>query len=120
MKNGAKVAALFVGYCSLSLPTELVIKLSNCYYVSCIRKNIISVSYLVMDGFTFKIKNKYISIFQNDMFFDSAKMFNEIYILNLQSSILNIKSKRLKSNHTTNLYLWHYQLGHINDKHLIR
>ena len=64
MGNGAKVAALAVGSCSLSLPTGLVIELSNCYYVPSIRKNIIFVSCHVMDGFTFKIRN---SIFRNDI-----------------------------------------------------
>ena len=54
------------------------------------------------------------------MFFGSAKMFNGIYILNLQSSILNIEFKRLKSNHATNSFQWHCRLGHINDKRLTR
>ena len=120
MRNRAKVATLAVEFCSLSLPTRLVIELTNCYYVPSIRKNMITVSCLIMDGQNFKNRNKGISIFQNDMFFGSAEMFNEIYILNLQSSILNIESKRLKSNHATNSFLWHCRLGHINDKHLTR
>ena len=62
MGSEAKVATLGIGSCSLSLPTGLVIKLSNCYYVSSIRKNIISISCLVMDGFNFEIENKGISI----------------------------------------------------------
>ena len=63
MGNGAKVAALVVGFCSLSLSTGLVIELSNCYYVLSLRKNIISISCLVIDGFTFEIRNKDIFIF---------------------------------------------------------
>ena len=47
-------------------------------------------------------------------------MFNEIYILNLRSSILNIESKKLKSNNAKNSFLWHCRLGHINDKRLTR
>ena len=83
MDNRAKVATLAIGFCSLSLPTGLVIELSNCYYVSSIRKNIIFVSCLAMDGFNFEIENKGISIFWNNMFFGSAEMFKRIYILNL-------------------------------------
>ena len=90
------------------LLTWHVIELSNCHYIPSIRKNIISISYLIMDGYNFEIENKCISIFRNDMFFGSTEMFNEIYILNLQSSILNIESKRLKSNHAMNSFLWHY------------
>ena len=63
MENRAKVAALAIGSCSLSLPTRLVIEFNNFYYVPNIRKNIIFISCLVMDGFTFKIRNKGISIF---------------------------------------------------------
>ena len=83
MENGAKVAALVVGSYSLSLSTRLVIEVSNCYYVLSIKKNIIFISYLVMDRFNFEIESKGISIFQNDMFFGSAEMFNGICILNL-------------------------------------
>ena len=63
MENGAKVAASVVEFCSLSLPTGLVIELSYCYYVLSIRKNIISISCLVMDGYNFEIRNKGIFIF---------------------------------------------------------
>ena len=63
MKNGAKVAALAVESCSLSLAIGLIIKLSNCYFVPSIRKNIIFISCLVMDGYNFEIKNKDIFIF---------------------------------------------------------
>ena len=107
MVNGAKVATLAVGSYSLSLPTGLIIELSNCYYVQSIRKNIISISCLAMDGFTFEIRNKGISFFQNKMFYRSTEMFNGIYMLNLHSPNLNIESKRLKSNNSKDSYLWH-------------
>ena len=120
MKNRAKVAALAVGSCSLSLPTGLVMELNNCYYVPNITKNIISVSCLVNDGYTFEIRNKGILIFKNEMFFGSAEMFNGIYVLNLQCPILNIETKKLKSNNSKNLFLWHYHLGHINETRLTK
>ena len=73
-----------------------------------------------MDGFNFEIRNKGVFFFQNEMFYRSAKMFSEIYMLNLYSLNLNIESKRLKSNNFKDSYLWHYHLGDINDKHLTR
>ena len=63
MDNWAKVAALSIVFCSLSLPIGLVIESSNYYYVPSIRKNIIYISCLVMDGYNFEIKNNDISIF---------------------------------------------------------
>ena len=63
MENGAKVATLAIEFCSLSLSSRLVMELSNYYYVPSIRKNIIFISYLIMDGYSFKIRNKGIFIF---------------------------------------------------------
>ena len=105
MKNGANVAVLVVGTCILSLPMRLVLELSNCYYVSNITKNIISVSCLVMDGYSFQIRNKSIFIFRNEMFFGSAELFNRIYVLEIESLVLNINTKRLKSNNSNDSYL---------------
>ena len=53
--NGARVAALEIGDYSLSLPSGLVIILKNCYYVPSMSRNIISISCLDMDGFSFII-----------------------------------------------------------------
>ena len=41
IKNGAKIPALAVRICTLSLPTELTLELSNYYYIPNITKNII-------------------------------------------------------------------------------
>ena len=54
------------------------------------------------------------------MFFGSAEIFNRICVLNLQSSILNIESKKLKSNNSRDSYLWHHHLGHVNKKYLTK
>ena len=102
------------------MPTGLVLELKECLYVPSITKNVISISCLVMDGFTFEIGNKGISFFQNEMFYGSAEMFNGIYVLNLHSPNLNIESKRLKSNNSKDSYLWHCRLGHINERRLTR
>ena len=59
--NGARVAALEIGNYSLSLPSGLVILLKNCYFVLAMSRNIISVSCLDMDGFSFIIQNNMIS-----------------------------------------------------------
>ena len=62
MENKAKVAVLAIEICTLSLPTELILELSNCYYVLNITRNIISISCLVMNGYSFQIRNNSISI----------------------------------------------------------
>ncbi|KAK8662746.1 hypothetical protein V6N13_024637 [Hibiscus sabdariffa] len=49
--NGARVVALAVGTCVLSLPSGLVLNLENCYFVPNLTKNIIFVSCLDKIGF---------------------------------------------------------------------
>lgn len=51
--NGAKVSSLAVGPYVLNLPSDLLIQLENCYYVSAISRNIIFVSCLDKFGFLF-------------------------------------------------------------------
>ena len=66
--NGARVAALAVGVYDLTFPSGLVFQLKNCYYVPAVRRNIISVSCLVLDGFHFIIRNNIFSIYNADIF----------------------------------------------------
>ena len=41
VSNGARVAALAVGTCELTLPSGLILNLENCYYVPTMCRNII-------------------------------------------------------------------------------
>jgi hypothetical protein len=67
--NGAKVADITVNTFHLSLPSGLVLKLNNCYYIPALYKSIISSSCLEeVDGYEIIIKNKCCSIYYNDIF----------------------------------------------------
>jgi hypothetical protein len=66
--NGASVAAVAVGDLDLHLPSGLVLELSSVYFVPSISRNIISVSCMDMDGFTFFFLLK-INIFFIEMVF---------------------------------------------------
>ena len=62
--NGARVAIVAIATYSLSLPSGLVLELSNCYHVPVISRNIISVSYLAINaGFSFNIKGNNCSFY---------------------------------------------------------
>ena len=56
--NKARVVALAVGTYVLSLPSGLVLELNNCYFVPSVSKNIISVSALAFDGYSFQLDSK--------------------------------------------------------------
>ena len=66
--NGARVAALAIGVYDLTLPSELVFQLKNCYYVPAVSRKFFSVSCLDMDGFHYIIKNNIFSIYDADIF----------------------------------------------------
>ena len=85
VRNGARVAALEIGDFELTLPSGLVTLSKNCYYVPAMSGNIISVSYLDMDGFFFIIKNNVISLHCEDMFYGNALLINGLYILDLEN-----------------------------------
>jgi hypothetical protein len=94
--NVAKVAVIAVGTFHLPLPSGLVLKLNNCYYISALCKSIISSSCLEeVDGYEIIIKNKYCSIYYNDIFYAHCPLVNRLYVLDLEDkSVCNINTKR--------------------------
>ena len=104
--NGAKVVALEIGDYHLTLPSGLVFKLKNCYFVPAVSRNIISVSYLDIDGFSFIIKNNVMTIHFKDIFYGNALLSNGLYVLYLENhkSIYNVDTKRVKSNELNPTY----------------
>ena len=120
--NGARVTALAVGVYDLTLPSRLVFQLKNCYYVSAVSINIISVSCLDVDGFHFIIKNNIFSIYNTEIFYGNSHLSNGLYVLNLEQPkpIYNIDTKRFKSNDLNPTYFRHCRLGHVNEKRILK
>jgi hypothetical protein len=116
--NGAKVAAIVVGTFHLPLPSGLVLELNNCYCILALCKNIISSSCLEeVDGYEIIIKNKHCSIYCNGIFYAHCPLVNGLYVLNLEDkSVCNINMKRARLNGLKPAFIWHYRLGHINEK----
>ena len=115
--NGAQVAAVTVGSIELYLPSGLVMELENVYFVPNIFRNIISISCLEMNGFSFVIKDNGCSIYKDELYYGSSFMMNDLYILEIDKPIFNI-NKRLKTSHESMTFIWHYRLGHINEKRI--
>ena len=120
--NVARVTALAVGVYDLTLPSGFVFQLKNCYYVTAVSRNIISVSCLDVDGFHFIIKNNILSIYNADIFYGNAHLPNGLYVLNLEQPkpIYNIDNKRFKSNDLNPTYFWHCCLDHVNEKRILK
>jgi len=118
--NGAKVAAVSVGTFVIKLPSGFEMYLNNCYFVPQLTKNIISVSVLDSEGFSFMIENQTITFSFDDLVYGQATLSGGIYILDNQTEINHITSKKLKKGDPNLSYLWHCRLGHINDKRVQR
>ena len=84
--NRARVAALAMRTYYLTLPSGLVLQLSNCYFVPTMSKNIIFAFCLDNDGFYFIIKNNNISIYHEDIFYGVAILSFGLYVLNFEQS----------------------------------
>jgi hypothetical protein len=55
--TGANVTVVAVGTFELILPSGLILELNDCFYDPTMSRNVISVSYLDLDGFEFAIRN---------------------------------------------------------------
>jgi GAG-pre-integrase domain len=99
----------------LHLSSKLILELSSVYFVLSISKNIISVSCIHMNGFTFSIKDQYFSFC---IFYDNSKVVNGLYVLEMKNQVLNINNKILKSSYESETLIWHNHLGHINEMHI--
>mgnify|MGYP004715436751 CR=1 FL=1 len=93
--NRAWVIVLIVGTYYLSLPSDLVLELSNCYYVPILTASIISISCLDIEGFFNSIKNKccYFHVMEFSIRMILLKTIYIFYRWQIQSSILTIKDK---------------------------
>jgi hypothetical protein len=94
------------------------LELNNCYCIPTICTNIISYSCLEeVDGYETIIKNKHCSIYYNGIFYAHRPLVNGLYVLDLEDkSIYNINVKRARLNDLNPTFIWHYRLGHINEK----
>jgi hypothetical protein len=97
--NRASVAAIAVEDLDLYLLSELILELKDVYFDPSISRNIISVSCMDIDSFIFSIKDQYFSFYRDGIFYSSAQVVNDLYVLEMNNQVLNINNKRLKSSH---------------------
>jgi hypothetical protein len=103
--NEASVSAVAVGDLDLHLPSGLVLELSSVYFVPSISRNIISVSCMDMDGFTFSIKDQCFSFYRDGIFYGSSQVVNDLYILEMDNQVFNINNKRFKSSRESETFI---------------
>jgi hypothetical protein len=65
-------------------------ELENVYFIPSISRNIISISYQEMNGFSFVIKDNGCSIYKYELYYGSSFMMNGLYILEIDKHVFNI------------------------------
>ena len=115
--NGARVVALAIGTYILKLPSRLILSLEDCYYVPALTKNIVSISSLNKKRFPLTFSNNGCSIMLNDVFYAYGTLCNGIYILDMSNPIVISHDNKISKQYNVKpSYLWHFHLGHINER----
>jgi hypothetical protein len=105
-----------VGSIVLHLQSGFKLHLNNVLYVPSLKRNLISVQLLDIDGFSCNFGDMKCLIMYNDEDVGLAYLQDKLYLLFLYESVLNVcddKDKRCSINETSSK-LWHPRLGHIS------
>jgi hypothetical protein len=122
--NGVKVPVVATGTFRLFLDTDCYLDLFQTLYVPSISRNLVSISKLDLEGYSFSFRNRRFSLFKNSFFVGSASLCDGLYKLNLNShfaeSLLtlhhNVGTKRSLINESSS-YLWHKKEKSYFDRH---
>ncbi|WKA12228.1 hypothetical protein VitviT2T_029640 [Vitis vinifera] len=125
--NGVKVPVVATGTFRLFLDTDCYLDLFQTFYIPSISRNLVSMSKLDLEGYSFSFHNRRFSLFKNSSFVGSGSLCDGLYKLNLNScfteSLLtlhhNVGTKRNLINESSS-YLWHRRLGHISKERMKR
>ena len=126
MGDGSRVKIDFFGMIKLRLATESFLLLHDVAYIPSLRRNLISVSILDRQGYSFHFGGGKVDIFSNSVLIGNGVLFGNLYSLSLHhgplcdSSYVNfvIGCKRARMNLSS--MLWHKRLGHISRQRLER
>ena len=127
LANGSRIPVVGFGVFNLCFESKVLI-LEDCLYVPNVCKNLISTTYLGKHGYCVILKENVV-IKKDKVFICSGNIVDGLYILTpdkheLYNSELDnnshVKSLKRKFPSTTDAYLWHLRLGHINSNKIQR
>ena len=127
MADGSRIPIVVVGVYNLCFESRVLI-LEDCLYVPNVRRNLTSATYLGKHGYCVILKDNVV-IKNGKMFICSGNIVDGLYILipdkhELYNSELDndshVKSLKRKFPSTSDAYLWHLHLSHINSNRIQR
>ncbi|KAI5314255.1 hypothetical protein L3X38_043431 [Prunus dulcis] len=125
--NGSRLEVESVGSIELKLSSGFLLFLNKVLYVPSMRRNLVSASSLVKDGFAFTGDSEILKLFRNDKLNDllgHAFMSGDLWQIQCTEvqECFNIEysaPKRMLTNENSSM-LWHRRLGHISKDRMTR
>src|SRR5215813_7771683 len=125
MKDGTGdvVSVRAVGVSRLEFLNKSYLNLNNVLYIPSFRRNLISVSKLLDDGYSISFNNNLVIISRNRLTIYTGNSENNLYVLRplTHSTLLNTEMFKVEKPKTKrqrisqdDTYLWHLRLGHIS------
>jgi hypothetical protein len=114
--DGKEAYVEVIGSIVLHLHSGFNLHLNNVLYVPSLKRNLISVCLLDIDGFSCNFGDMKCLIKYNDEDVGLAYLQDKLYLLSLNESVMNVcddKDKHFSKNETSSK-LWHSRLGHIS------
>ncbi|GKA21223.1 retrotransposon protein, putative, ty1-copia subclass [Tanacetum coccineum] len=114
-----------IGSFNLILPSGIILVLDNCVIFPTITRGVISLSRLWDNGFRHKfMDNGTISVSNDNIVYFNAFPRDGIFEIDMHNHMSNERSIYTCSNKKTHnldsTFLWHYRLGHINKKSIMK
>ena len=108
-----------IGTYMMLFPLGKILKLKDCYYISNIVRNIISIPLLLEQSFEIIIKNNGYSMYFSNKYYGSAFIDNGLMFLSLNDNVFHIDNMKKRKRENVNVtYLWYFRLDHINESRI--
>ncbi|KAM1015922.1 hypothetical protein ACFX2A_046661 [Malus domestica] len=125
--EGTKVAVHSIGVVNLKLNSGFVLQLKDVLYVPKMRRNLLSASKIIKDGYAFFADDVCLKIFKKNSFhkiLGIALLSENLWRLEcivefVDQSVFNVNSKRMLE-HDSSYILWHKRLGHISKERILQ
>ena len=127
LADGSKIPVVVVGVFNLCFDFRVLI-LEDCLYIPNVHKNLIFATYLGRHGYCVILRDNVV-IKKDKVFIYSGNIVDGLYIITLAKHELynseldnnsHVKSLKRKFPSTSDAYLWHLHLGHINSNKIQR
>ena len=120
--DGSAAPVLALGNIIFSFDSGRVLILKDVLYAPAVRRNLISVSKVLRDGYDVSFSDNGCVISYNKHLVSAGTLIDGLFIINVSPELqqivelnnVNLSSKRKRSSDFNETYLWHLRLCHIN------